>query len=135
MASMTVETAAKGRLVYAVPMAIGKMISLTALLLVSFSVVASAQDEGERAAPIEASTWFGWIGEEPRLEAFEGRAVLLHFFVCKEPKKSHWLGVMRAQQAGLDQELEHGVAFFLLFFLSWLLHGRANRTRLRVAEF
>ena len=98
MASMTVETAAKGRLVYAVPMAIGKMISLTALLLVSFSVVASAQDEGERAAPIEASTWFGWIGEEPRLEAFEGRAVLLHFFVCKEPKKSHWLGVMRAQR-------------------------------------
>ncbi len=98
MASMTVETAAKARLVYAVRMALGKMLSLTALLLVSLSVVAPAQGEGDRAAAIEAGTWFGWIGEEPRLEAFEGRAVLLHFFVCKEPKKSHWLGVMRAQR-------------------------------------
>jgi hypothetical protein len=59
---------------------------------------ASAQSEGGRAGPIKAETWFGWIGEEPRLEAFEGRAVLLHFFVCKEPKKSNWLGMIRIQR-------------------------------------
>ena len=98
MASVSVETAAKYCLVYAVPMLSGKMISLTTLLLVALSIVAPAQGEGERAAAIEAGTWFGWVGEEPKLEAFEGRAVLLHFFVCKEPKKSHWLGVMRAQR-------------------------------------
>jgi hypothetical protein len=83
---------------YAVCMPLGKMIALTALLVSSLSAPLAAQGEGDRAAEIEAGTWFGWIGEEPRLESFEGRAVLLHFFVCKEPKKSNWLGMMRAQR-------------------------------------
>lgn len=56
---------------------------------------ARAQEEGQRAGPIAAKTWFGWIGEEPRLDAFEGRALLLHFFVCKDPRKSNWLGLLR----------------------------------------
>ena len=59
---------------------------------------ASAQEEGDHAGPIEAKTWFGWIGEEPRLDAFKGRAVLLHFFVCEKPKESNWLGLIRNQR-------------------------------------
>lgn len=92
------ETAAMARLDYAGCMPLGKMITLIALVATSLSAPLAAQGEGERAAQIEAGTWFGWIGEEPRLEAFEGRAVLLHFFVCKDPKKSNWLGMMRAQR-------------------------------------
>jgi hypothetical protein len=79
-------------------MTLKRMFALTALLGLLLVSPASAQGEGERAAQIEAGVWFGWIGEEPRLESFEGRAILLHFFVCKEPKKSNWLGVMRAQR-------------------------------------
>jgi len=82
------------------------MFALTALLGLLLVSPASAQGEGERAAQIEAGVWFGWIGEEPRLESFEGRAILLHFFVCKEPKKSNWLGVMRAQREFGDKGLQ-----------------------------
>ena len=92
------ETAPMVRLEYAVFMTLWKRMALAALLVSSLSASAVAQGEGERAAEIEAGTWFGWIGEELRLEALEGRAVLLHFFVCEEPKKSNWLGVMRAQR-------------------------------------
>jgi len=67
---------------------------------------ASAQGEGDRAGVIHARTWFGWIGEEPRLESFEGQAVLLHFFVCEEPKKSNWLGMMRVQREFGDKGLQ-----------------------------
>ena len=78
----------------------------SAILFSTFSGAAIAQDEGERAGVIHARTWFGWIGEEPRLESFEGQAVLLHFFVCEEPKKSNWLGMMRAQREFGDKGLQ-----------------------------
>jgi hypothetical protein len=87
-------------------MTLKRMFALTALLGLLLVSPASAQGEGERAAQIEAGVWFGWIGEEPRLESFEGRAILLHFFVCKEPKKSNWLGVMRAQREFGDKGLQ-----------------------------
>ena len=80
-------------------------ISLT-LSMFTFAGAAAAQSEGERAEAIYARDWFHWIGEEPRLEAFEGRALLLHFFVCEEPKKSNWLGMMRAQREFGDKGLQ-----------------------------
>jgi hypothetical protein len=77
-----------------------------AMITSTFVGAATAQQEGERAEVIYARDWFGWIGEEPRLESFEGRAVLLHFFVCAEPKKSNWLGVMRIQREFGDKGLQ-----------------------------
>jgi hypothetical protein len=77
-----------------------------ALSLFTLAGAATAQSEGEPAEVIYARDWFGWIGEEPRLESFEGRAVLLHFFVCEEPKKSNWLGMMRAQREFGDKGLQ-----------------------------
>jgi hypothetical protein len=77
-----------------------------AMITSTFVGAATAQDEGEPAGVIYARDWFGWIGEEPRLESFEGRAVLLHFFICEEPKKSNWLGMMRAQREFGDKGLQ-----------------------------
>jgi len=77
-----------------------------AILISTFAGAARAQGEGEPAGLIYARDWFGWIGEEPRLESFAGRAVLLHFFVCEEPKKSNWLGMMRAQREFGDKGLQ-----------------------------
>ncbi|MCH2106816.1 MAG: redoxin domain-containing protein [Planctomycetes bacterium] len=76
------------------------------LSMLALAAPVSAQSEGDRAELIHARDWFYWIGEEPRLESFEGRAVLLHFFVCEEPKKSNWLGVMRAQREFGDKGLQ-----------------------------
>lgn len=77
-----------------------------ALISTASAGTAAAQGEGDPAGLVHARKWFGWIGEEPRLESFEGRAILLHFFICKEPKKSNWLGMMRVQREFGDKGLQ-----------------------------
>lgn len=92
---MSLPNTLEPRLLYAERMTIRATLLSAALLMLPFAADLPAQSEGERAELIHARDWFRWIGEDPKLESFEGRAVLLHFFVCKEPKKSNWLGVMR----------------------------------------
>ncbi len=102
----TCQSAPWAALAYAAPMTIRATLLAGAIMAFTLTNAASAQGEGDHARSISAGTWFGWIGEEPRLESFEGRAVLLHFFICKEPKKSHWLGMMRFQREFGDKGLQ-----------------------------
>ena len=68
---------------------------LTAAVCPSFKPAAPAQSIGDRPPALSAGKWFHWIGDGPTLESLEGRTVLVHFFVCKEPKKAAWLGLMK----------------------------------------
>ncbi|HIF42498.1 MAG TPA: redoxin domain-containing protein [Planctomycetes bacterium] len=55
--------------------------------------------------PLQADKWLNWVGEDPTLKGLEGRAVMLHFFVCEEPKKSNWLGMIRFHREFVDRGL------------------------------
>lgn len=100
------QSALQVHLAYAAYMTIRRTLLTGAILAFTFTGTASAQQEGDYAGSIEAGTWFGWIGEELRLESLEGRPVLLHFFVCEKPKLSNWLGMMRIQREFGDKGLQ-----------------------------
>jgi len=55
--------------------------------------------------PLQADKWLNWVGEDPTLKGLKGRAVMLHFFVCEEPKKSNWLGLIRFHRDFVDRGL------------------------------
>lgn len=55
--------------------------------------------------PLEADKWLNWVGEDPTLRGLKGRAVMLHFFVCEEPEKSNWLGLIRFHRDFVDRGL------------------------------
>jgi hypothetical protein len=55
--------------------------------------------------PLQADKWLNWVGEPPTLKGLEGRAVMLHFFVCEEPGKSNWLGLIRFHREFVDRGL------------------------------
>lgn len=60
--------------------------------------VLSAQgrpDIGDVPPELQAAKWFNWIGDGPTLESLKGEAVLVHFFVTKEPKKAQWLTLLK----------------------------------------
>lgn len=66
---------------------------LPALLLGAIAQPAPAQEAGADA--FAADRWFHWIGDGPSARALEGRAVLLHFFVCEKPKKAAFLPLIQ----------------------------------------
>ena len=55
--------------------------------------------------PLQADKWLNWVGEDPTLKGLAGRAVMLHFFVCEEPEKSNWLGLIRFHREFVDRGL------------------------------
>jgi hypothetical protein len=55
--------------------------------------------------PLQAGKWLNWVGEDPTLRGLKGRAVMLHFFVCEEPEKSNWLGLIRFHRDFVDRGL------------------------------
>jgi len=52
-------------------------------------------DIGDVPPELQAARWFNWIGDGPTLESLKGEAVLVHFFVVKEPKKAQWLTLLK----------------------------------------
>lgn len=62
-----------------------------------WSAPAAAQLPAGSEAPdaFEAERWFNWIGDDPSLATFEGRAVLLHYFSAGKPKGAQFLGLLK----------------------------------------
>lgn len=68
---------------------------------------AAAQIAAGSDAPdaFEADRWFNWIGDDPNLATFEGRAVLLHYFAAKKPKSAQFLGLLKFWEDYSDKGL------------------------------
>ena len=78
---------------------------LAALICLSFHPAGRLPAIGERPPELSASHWFNWIGDGPTLDSLEGRTVLVHFFVCNEPKKAAWLGALKFHHDHKDKGL------------------------------
>lgn len=65
----------------------------------------AAQQEGEPAGRLEAERWFHWIGEGPRIEALEGRTVLVHFFRVEKPHLNGFLPLCKFHEDYADKGL------------------------------
>ncbi|MFT7484939.1 MAG: hypothetical protein ACI9F9_000785 [Candidatus Paceibacteria bacterium] len=70
------------------------LFGLLALVCPSLYAAPGPQQIGEAPPELSADQWYHWVGDGPTLKSLEGRTVLVHFFVCKEPKKSAWLGLL-----------------------------------------
>jgi len=68
---------------------------LTSLALLLGACPLFFQDSSARLGQIGAKEWFNHIGEEPSLEALEGRTVLLHFFTTRDKVEKAWWPVLR----------------------------------------
>ena len=80
-----------------------RFIGLPLLLL---SLAGAHQVAAEKdLPPLQADKWLNWVGEPPTLETLKGRAVMLHFFVCEEPAKANWLGMIRFHREFVDRGL------------------------------
>lgn len=80
-----------------------RFLGVSFLLLI---LVGANRPEPQRdLPPVKADEWLQWVGEEPTLESLKGRAVMLHFFVCEEPEKSNWLGMIRFHRDFADRGL------------------------------
>lgn len=60
---------------------------------------------GDVPPEISARKWFHWVGDGPKLESLKGRAVMVHFFVTKEPKKAQWLTLLKFYNDHKDKGL------------------------------
>jgi hypothetical protein len=78
---------------------------LTVAVCASFRPAVAPQGIGARPPAVSAGHWFNWIGDGPTLESLDGRTVLVHFFVCKEPKKAAWLGLLKFHHDHVDKGL------------------------------
>lgn len=69
--------------------------AFAALTCLSLHPVTDTGSTPQRPPALSAGKWINWIGDGPTLESLEGRTVLVHFFVCKKPKNSVWLGLLK----------------------------------------
>jgi hypothetical protein len=77
----------------------------TVLFPLGDGALAQHPDIGDIPPPIKAVKWFNWVGDGPSLESLKGRTVLIHFFVCKEPKKANWLTLLKFHHDHADKGL------------------------------